>query len=449
MANRTRRASGLPDDEELALAEELAYQSDPVEIAEDKAELELRDKMAQYIGESGAKIYIYDMDEKGANGSGVFIEKMLLSDLEHDELMERLRDVHYGGDFKLQIRNKRGHIETYQNVSVVRKERPKDEKEKKDDIAAIIEAVKGDQSNSSDMLTAMMAQQQQNMQMMMQQSQQQMTLLIEAMKANKPDVSNQPTMADMMGMMVSMKELSGGNEKEVDPMEQFLNGLKMGKEMGDTGGNDNILQTAIKTLGPSIAEATTALTNMPKTPTMPAQVAPRQRPMTEPQLAAPTPEPEASKEEVLQVRVPGQENNPQTEPNGDPEMDQQQLMVKMQSLLEMCHGAATINADPETYANLLLDQVGEELARQYIGDNDRYEQLFVFVPALVEHREWFDDLRGIIISYLENSDEDSNDVPTETEGEPEPIDGEVIDNGKSGSADVSGQSVQGEESNTH
>ena len=85
--------NGLPDETELQKEIDQEYVLDPLQDAEVKAELDLRQKLAQYVGESGAKIYIYDLDEKTTTGGTTYLEVLNLSDTNHDELMDRLRDI--------------------------------------------------------------------------------------------------------------------------------------------------------------------------------------------------------------------------------------------------------------------------------------------------------------------------------------------------------------------
>lgn len=360
----------IDDYSEVPLEDEPA---DPIEEAEQKEELQLRNAMAQFMGESGAKLYIYDMNSKSANGAGVFVEKLALTDHDHDEILERLRDVHFGGDFKLQIRNKNGHIQMNQLVSVVKKEKPTPEEERKDDIAAIINAVKDNsQNNSHEMLQLMMQQSQQQMQAMMQQSQQQMLLMMETLKSLKPDAPPPLTSKDMLAMLVSMKELNATDTPAVDPMDNFIKGLTMGKEMGE-GGNDSALSTAIKAFAPGFNSITEQLRNAaPTVPATATSAAPAAAPSTE-QL----PEPEKMK--VLEA---------------------QKVLAKLQPLITLCHAGATDGKAVETYAQLLLDQLEPDIVAQYIGVDSYYEKLFQWRPELQAQRHWFDQLRATVVELI-------------------------------------------------
>lgn len=359
--------------------------ADPIEEAEQKEELQLRNAMAQFMGESGAKLYIYDMNEKSANGAGVFVEKLALTDHDHDEILERLRDVHFGGDFKLQIRNKNGHIQMNQLVSVVKKEKPTPEEERKDDIAAIINAVKDNsQNNNHEILQLMMQQSQQQIQTMMQQGQMQMTAMMETLKALKPEPQPQLTSKDMLAMLVSMKELNANDAPAVDPMDNFIKGLTMGKEMGE-GGNDSTLSTAIKAFAPGFNSITEQLKNAAPRPTPTSPVA---APSTE-QL------PEPDKMKVLEA---------------------QKVLVALSPLMDVCQAAAMNNNAVDTSAHMLIDHLGHDTVKQYIGVDSYYERLFQWRPELQLHRRWFDQLRAKVVELINASPpiDSENHVPDPT-----------------------------------
>jgi hypothetical protein len=380
MTTRKRAVQTVEIDGELL---NMPDDNDPIEEAEEKEELQLRNAMAQFMGESGAKLYIYDMNSKSANGAGVFVEKLTLTDHDHDEILERLRDVHYGGDFKLQIRNKNGHIQMNQLVSVVKKEKPTPEEQQKNDIAGIINAVKdNNQNNNTEIFQMMMQNSQQQMQTMMQQSNQQMTMIIESLKTLKPEPAPQLTTKDMLAMLVSMKELNANEGTATDPMDTFIKGITMGKELGE-GGNDSTLSTAIKALAPSFNGITEQLKNATQPATSPT-----------PAAFPPTdtlPEPE-------KVKL----------------LEAQKLLQKLQPLLVQCNDAAKQNGNIELYASLLIDQLGVEVIKQYIGENSYYEKLFQWMPELRPQRAWFDHLRQTVLTWV------ASPAPTEPDHVPEP-----------------------------
>ena len=305
-------------------------------------------------------------------------------------LLVMLRDQYGGGDFVIEGRRSNGTYKFKRGITVEKvKEKPPPEAPAAaggfENVLLAMQQNAQEAANANRELMVQMQQQQ------MAAAQQNMSMLVEMLKANKPEPPPPPMSAmDIVALMESVKSLNSA--PDVDPMDHFLNGLKMGKEMGDTGSNDNILQTAIKTLGPPIAEATGALGRMSKVPTSPTPTQPVGGNQNENQLNLP----------IDKV--------------GDEEMSRDVLIGKLKTLLGICHGAAVVKADPETYANLLLDQLGESMARQYIFDDAAYGKLFLFAPQLDEHREWFDELRAIIIDFLQAPDPTPvTDVPEKSD----------------------------------
>lgn len=62
--------------------------------------------------------------------------------------------------------------------------------------------------------------------------------------------------------------------------------------------------------------------------------------------------------------------------------------------------AAERGSDPATYAQLFVDQYGDDVADDLITEDAEYEKLFALVPEAGLHREWFDKVRAGVISIL-------------------------------------------------
>ena len=377
---------------------------DPVEAAEYQQEVNLQKAIAEFKGESNATMHIYNMDNSTDGRKGEFIEFLNIGDYTHEDLMVKLRDEYYGGKFKLQIRQG-GVIKMSEIVNVVKSEPPKDEPTQSQDLAALVEAAKGD---NSQMFQLMMNQNNQNMAMMMK--------MVEAI-GNRPEPPRETFGAkEMIAMLAGVKEIMGDNKSD-NPMELFIKGMEMGRETSD-GKDDNIVQTALKTLGAPLAQLASQATEMQPQPKMGA-------PAPAPQAAHPGPpslrntshtpsfdEQEAQAEQQLNTAM----NQPAN--TGQEENMQLAMLQKLQPYLQMLVNAAAQNADPEIYANMILDQIDENTVKQFMGD-EYYEKLFQFFPNVAMYRGWFDECRGIVLHLLENpdgdtiKDDETTDVPSE------------------------------------
>ena len=214
----------------------------------------------------------------------------------------------------------------------------------------------------------MMQQSQQNMQLIMNQSNQNMqamTQMIQAIASKPEPAPQQFGLQEMMALMVSMKELT---PKSPDPMDLFLKGAEFGQNSG--GGDENILQTAVKSLAPGL----TAMANM----------------------AAPKPQ-------TNQPSIQKQEKshqNPHQNQMSEEDMKIFDQLKEMQPAIAMLVGAAVQNADTDVYANFILDQFGLEKTQKFIGNDAMYEKLFIFIPQAAPHRQWFDQVRAGVIHYI-------------------------------------------------
>ena len=70
---------------------------------------------------------------------------------------------------------------------------------------------------------------------------------------------------------------------------------------------------------------------------------------------------------------------------------------------------AKANKDPELYAELLLDQVGPDMAVNFVNQPDAMDKLVAINAEVLQYRIWFEELKRHII---EMTTEDSDETPT-------------------------------------
>ena len=182
----------------------------------------------------------------------------------------------------------------------------------------------------------------------------------------------------------------------------------MGKETA-SGGDESILQTAIKSLGAPLAGLAQLGQSGPQTPA-PVHNTPQTSNVGTGRDTAALPV--AAK----QPDQPEQQENPEM-------LAQIGLLQKWTPEINTLLKAASQNGDPEVYANYLLDQVPLDDIEAFLNDDDTYNKFFEFVKQAQPFRNWFDDCRALVLHYLKEG-EQPEEAPLENVPESEqPHDG--------------------------
>lgn len=212
----------------------------------------------------------------------------------------------------------------------------------------------------------------------------------------------------------------------------------MGKELGD-GGSDNVLQTAIKSFGPAISAVTeNAIAQQAHQARQQIPQARRLPPATQQQLPPEYIAPGTLPHENARTEINGDEKstlqndaheNGATQATNADEATMLE-MLQFRPYIAMLNNAAVQDADIETYANLIFDQIPSEVIEKVVGNDQNYEKLGDYVETFREKRQWFDALRGCLLEFLEQ------------EAHGGPSDGVY---GEPGSPDVSSPAVSGAE----
>jgi hypothetical protein len=83
-------------------------------------------------------------------------------------------------------------------------------------------------------------------------------------------------------------------------------------------------------------------------------------------------------------------------------MGLKQVMMRQQ--LAWLVKQASVGKNPDLYAELLLDQVGEKIVLEFIGKPDALEQLATVDPRVKDYSVWFEELRGCILELTAPED---------------------------------------------
>lgn len=214
---------------------------------------------------------------------------------------------------------------------------------------------------------------------------------------NKPEKSS---LSELLEGMVAMQALNGGGQKKESELDILIKGLALRDQLiGDAPGGkeDSVVNTAIKHLGAPLMGVIAAM-NKP----VPAQnPVPRQR-------QTPKREPEAEA-----LPAPTVQPDPVTQPaTQNPE---EKIAMLFAEIVE----AAKKNADPAPYSDLLIETFGEDMCASTVDDDQSFEALMEQLKPVgamlglgevtVTHREWFDRLREIMLDSLFIDDDESAD----------------------------------------
>jgi hypothetical protein len=280
-------------------------------------------------------------------------------------LLNKLRDEYGGGDFVIEGKRANGQWAFKQSLTVEKphKEEPKTE-HNANGFEAVLLAMQESAARASqetrDLMVTLQTQQ-------MNAAQDNMKMIVEMMKVNS-DNKETFSMKDMVETLVALKGL---DPKEPDnPMDLFFKGMEMGKEVSNNP-DESVLQTAVKTLGAPLAQ----MAQMTQQGGLPAPASPSIEPTQESSL-------------------PG--NTTETSQSTEQEPD---MLAQFQPYLQMLANAAVQGADPEVYANLLMDQLPKEVLA-FIEEEQKYSQLFLIMPQLVPYRVWFDDCRALLLQFI-------------------------------------------------
>lgn len=364
MARKTVTTETVDDDDAEPSPLIPGYSFEDTDDTATRAENALEGLLDEFSGSGDAIVNVY-RQISGANNIA-FLFKTTPTEMRGGEIMEKLRDEYGSGDYRVHIRAD-NRIVGNKGFSVERAEKP-------EPVAP--------RDNSSDMMAMVLAQ-----------MNNQQTLMVEAIrafgeaqKAHQPPAPVDPVamQAGMINALVALKGLAtdNGDPQRKDPVEMLIQGITLARELQprdtETNSNDLLLE-GIKHFGPVIAQAS----HSGMIPGMP-------RPSGAPQLGPPPAE-------------------------GQPSPEQKVLFEKQ--LLKTQLGFLVKNAmegrNPELYAELLIDQVGEKKVLEFIGQPEAMDKLIALVPEVESVRPWFERLRVCILELTAPENADHNE---ETEG---------------------------------
>ena len=390
---------------------------DESEIEETEQEDALDGLLSEFMGADNIVVNVYRQGE-GKNLN--FLFKTHPQEMTGGDIMETCRDKYGTGDYRVHIREGR-RIISNRPFSV---EAPK---------VAEVEAPKTESFGMSELM-ALMSKQNEQMQ----------TLMLGTMTALANAFSNQgaPAQApvDLNGLVQSvaaLKAMSDDKRTEPGAVEMLIKGLELAKDMAPKTGETNVADLGLKFMEalPMLQAAGNKQAPQPR-PAPPALKAPD--PGGEKHPMMPGPQTATVKPGPIQATKP--------EPQNEPDPNEQFWIQAKQNLQWLCRQASR-NGNPELYAEVVLDQFGEEKTLEFVGKPDALNTLAQIEPAVGLYPGWFNALRDAILNMTgEQTDEPSEPVPNDSQvddGLPTQDPGVVV-----ARIDASGLRTQGREGAT-
>lgn len=344
-------------------------------VDDDEDEIQALDALEGMISEfSGAADAVVNVYRQGEGKNLSFLFRTNPDEMTGGEIMERCRD-HYGtGDYRIHIR-KGPRLVANKPFSVEAKQAP--------DPAT----VQTPQMGVAEILAIMQASND-RMANMFSES---MRAMAEAFKGrDSAQVDPVAMQSTIMQSVAALKQMTEKPDTSKDAVEMLIQGLTLAKDLSPRDGETNstdVLLKAIEQFGPPLVNAAAA----GAAPGAPGngQMGPPQ----DPQAAA-----DAAREREMGIRQ---------------QMIRQQLGFLVQN--------AAAGKNPELYAELLLDQLGERVVLDFIGKPDAMDQLIAIDGNVAQFRPWFESVRAAILELTGE--------PGDTDGIPPngaPIVGDVI-----------------------
>jgi len=334
----------------------------------------LEGMVAEFAGAQGTVVNIYRQGE-GKNLS--FLFRTNPDEMTGGEIMERCRDNYGTGDYRVHIRD---------GARIVKNAPFSVEAKKEPDPAQAA-------GNSNMELITIMQSSNQNMMAMFQTT---MAAFAEAFKGNQnqtPAIDPVAMQQSMIQSVAALKSMSEPKDESKSAVDMFVQGITLAKDLSPKDGETNssdILVKALEMFGGPMAEMAKA--NLPgqSVPGLPApETAPN--PMAPPQ---PTGDPQADADAKREY-----------------EMGIQKIVLKQQ--LQFLLRQAAANKDPELYAELLLDQAGEERVLAFVGQENAIDQLISLNGEVQNYRGWFEQLREAILELTAPDDASENGITGE------------------------------------
>lgn len=302
------------------------------------------------------------------------------------ELMEKIRDEYGPGEYRVHVRQGEGLIANRPITIAEKLDRPETEDKKPDSFGPgeFIALMQAQQSNTQAMFAQVM------------------TAMAEAFKgaqSQQPAVDPVAMQNSVLQGMVTLKQLSeDGKKPDVDPVQLLIKGIELSQNLAPKTGETNTTDVLLKGLEmfPMLAQAGQRQPSPGQGHTNPPVGLDGQKPVHA--LKGPPQQPEAAPGKVAT-----------TEPPKQPDENEMIMLQAKANLAFLCKQAQG-NKDPGLYAELVLDQMGEEQVMEFIGKPDAIETLAKIDANVAVYQGWFLALRNAILELTSDENQEHDDA---------------------------------------
>lgn len=358
------------------------------------AEMAVQSWLEELGGAEDARIMVYRAQAKSKRMT--FIDSFEATEIDPDQLLHKLRFEYGGGTFRVQMRAN-GRIQKSQTIDV--------EPPLKNDAmpggpfgnvnwAEILRELKSttEKEDNTGIILQFMQESNKQFQSML------MTML-QGMNAQKSEGMD---MKDVISIFGQLQAMTGANNK-TDPVEMLLKGMEFAREFGGDHEPNmyDVFNKAMGTFGSTLNEA---MKNGAPMPQLPA-------PQTHARIQHQNNQQKPTQEK--QEQKPAQETAPQGLPANHP-------LKAYESYIQWLVDCARRNLDPETYANVVIDQIGDEQARQIFCNPTVIQQVVQSFPAVAEQQAWFTEFLSCVDEFTTgdhtpgNADQSTQSTDTES-----------------------------------
>ena len=348
---------------------------DAIDVEED--EISAADALIDEIrGEEETTVNVYRIG--AGRGKETFLYSASPEDITAKDIMERCRDEHRGGDFKMVTRDAKKIV-----------------KSARFSVEAVITAAEVEKKSDGIGTAELIALMNNNTTQLVSMFQSSMQAIAEAVKGSgQPSFNPNEATKTIMESVAAMKGLTDAprdtSGKEMVGM--LIQGFELASKLNAKDGETNSMDILSKALDflPSLADA--------------AKANPRGVPLPG------------------QPGHPGPHPDPETQASIEREHKDAKDKATWGMNVGMLLGWAKQGKDPLLYAELILDQVGEEKVLEYLTRPDALEFLAGFNPEVLTYRGWFEQLKKEILELTAPDPADNTTI----EGEIEPAEGSNV-----------------------
>jgi hypothetical protein len=350
--------------EETFDADEMAAQkNESAEIALNGDESPIEDELAGILGADDSediKYTVHKMPGKPGERIG-YCNTYTRGDLS----LDTIRSTFGGGQYRITGRNSKNQYVTSKQVTLI--DLPKapgtlNGAGASADLAAVLQAAKGDGSNVA---------------MIMQMFKAQSDMMTAILSRPSEPHDKGPSVMEIIAMIKTLQpEKDSGN----DAVKMLMQGLELGQKLGGGGetGMLDIAKQGLEMIGPLVAREA-------------SQPKPAPRPNPQPQI----------QQQPAPAALPQQEA-----PNP---MMQKLMWLRQLTATLIVH--AVKQHDPETYAEVVLDNlpsfITEDEILERMKPDNVVAQLAQLNPQVTQHAAWFEEFRQAVILMLTPDEDDS------------------------------------------